>query len=249
MEEKIIGYDVREMWVKYEYDFRMGSKLVKGLSNNLYNSIFNQGDYRDVVGKAREEKGFGIIELPPMMRVGTNYPLWSDLADMLNYLRPYHCAEGKPYWVVAITVRTEDLEGESRDKGDYPWPYDPESRPDRIQSDWTLVGYDLMTEWSEGMIVPKLFPEAEAADVAELTRELNEHLLFPSIEKAVEFKTRWDTAFPEYAPHLVYGTWRVQEARYRPTWANSGDIVLGSPFIRPVTPPSNFPVIPPSDAV
>jgi hypothetical protein len=213
MEEKIIGYDVREMWVKDKYDFHMGSKLVKGLANNLYNSIFDQGDYRDVVGKDREEKGFGMIELPPFERVGRNYPLWSDLADMQNYLSPYRSAEGKPYWVIAITLRTEDLEGESRDKDTYAWPYEPEANPD---SDWVLVGYDLMTEWQEGMIVLNLLPEAEIQEVSELTRELNQYLLFPTIEKAVEFKMRWDTAFPEEAPHLVYGIWRIEETCYRP---------------------------------
>jgi len=214
MEERILGYDVREMWYKEPCDFRMGSKLVKGLADNLYNSIFDRGDYPDIVGKEREEKGFGMIELPPMSRVGINYPLWSDLADMLNYLSPYRSAEGKPYWVVAITLRTEDLERESRDR-EY-WPRDPEANPDRIQSDWVLVGYDLTSVWSEGMIVPSLSPEAKAEEVAELTRELNEYLLFPSMEKAVEFKMRWDTASPEEAPHLVYGTWRIEEARYRP---------------------------------
>jgi hypothetical protein len=46
MEEKIIGYDVREMWFKDKCDFRMGSKLVKALSNDLWSSIFDCGDYR-----------------------------------------------------------------------------------------------------------------------------------------------------------------------------------------------------------
>ena len=213
-EEKIIGYDVREMWYKEKCDFHMGSKLVKALSNYLWSSIFNNGSYRDVVGKDREELGLGMIELPPMSRVGINYPLWSDLADMLNYLSPYRCAEGKPYWVVAITLRTEDLERESRDRED--WPRDPESNPDSIQSDWVLVGYDLTTEWSENPIIGHLGPDEEAHVVSELTRELNQYLLFPTIEKAGEFKRRWDTAFPEDAPHLVYGIWRIEEARYRP---------------------------------
>jgi hypothetical protein len=202
------------MWVKYPTDFRMGNKLVKGLCDNLWNSIFDDGSYADIVGKDREEKGFGMIALPPMPRVGINYPLWSDLADMRNYLRPYRCAEGKPCWVVAQTLRTEDLERESRDRED--WPHDPESNPDRIQSDWALVGYDLRSVWSEGMIVPKLHPEAEAQEVSELTRELNPYLLFPTIEKAGEFATRWDTAFPDDAPHMVYGIWRIEETRYRP---------------------------------
>jgi hypothetical protein len=77
-----------------------------------------------------------------------------------------------------------------------------------------LVGYDVTSVWSETMITGRLDPEAE--DVAELTRELNEYGLFPSMEKADEFKTRWDTAFPDEEPHLVYGIWRVEEARYRP---------------------------------
>jgi hypothetical protein len=217
MKEKIIGYDVREMWYKQPYDFRMGSKLVKMVTDDLWSSIFFwEGDYPDVLGKRREEKGFGMIELPPMSRVGINYPLWSDLVDMQNYLSPYRCAEGKPCWVVAIIVRTEDLEGESRDTDQYPWPYDPESNPDRIQSDWVLVGYDLMTEWQEDMITLKLSPEAEAQEVSELTRELYQYGLFPNTETAGEFKMRWDTTSPEYAPHLVYGIWRIEETRYRP---------------------------------
>lgn len=217
MEEKIIGYDVREMWLKIRYGFRMGSKLVKMLSmdHTLWSSIFFwEGDYPDVVGKDREEKGFGMIALPPFARVGMNYPMWSDLADMQNYLSVYRCAEGKPYWVVAITRRTEDLEGGTRVREN--WPHDPESNPDSIQSDWVLVGYDVTDMWSDSKIAPKLFPEAVAEGVAELTRELNEYLLFRSIEKAADFKMRWDTAFPEEAPHLVYGIWRIEETRYRP---------------------------------
>ena len=54
MEEKIIGYDVREMWFENKCDFHMGSKLVKALSNYLWSSIFDW-DYRGVVGRRREE--------------------------------------------------------------------------------------------------------------------------------------------------------------------------------------------------
>jgi hypothetical protein len=217
MQEKIIGYDVREMWYKEPYDFEMGGKLLKMLSvdHTLWRPIFHHGGNQDVVGKDEEEKGYGIIELPPMSLVGVNSHLWSDLADMLNYLRPYRCAEGKPYWVVAMTLRTEDLERKSRAIGRESWPRDPESNPDSIQGDWVLVGYDVTSVWSETMITGRLGPEPE--DIAELTRELNEYGLFPSMEKADEFKTRWDTAFPDEEPHLVYGIWRVEEAHYRPS--------------------------------
>ncbi len=215
MEEKILGYDVREIWHKDKCDFRMGSKLVQALCDDLWGSIFDWG-YVDVVGEDRERIGLGMVEFPPMSRVGPNYPLWSDLGDMLNYLRPYRCAEGKPYWVVAMAVRAEDLEQKFRALDREQWPRDPEAKPDGIQSDWVLVGYDLMSVWWEDMIVPKLHPEAEAQEVSELTQELNQYLLFPTIEKAGEFKMRWDAAFPEEAPHLVHGVWRIEETRYRP---------------------------------
>jgi hypothetical protein len=69
MEERIIGYDVREMWYKEPCDFRMGSKLVKMLSvdHTLWSSIFHHGGYGDLVEKDREEKGYGMIELPPIL--------------------------------------------------------------------------------------------------------------------------------------------------------------------------------------
>ena len=53
MEEKIIGYDVRETWYKESCDFRMGSKLVKMLSvdHTLWSPIFHHGGNGDVVGK------------------------------------------------------------------------------------------------------------------------------------------------------------------------------------------------------
>ncbi len=218
MEEKIIGYDVREMWYKEPCDFGMGSKLVKMLSvdHTLWSPIFHHGGNGDLVEKDLEELAYGMIELPSMSLVGVNSHLWSDLADMLNYLSPYRCAEGKPYWVVAVTLRAEDLERKSRAIGREMWPRDPESNPDSIQGDWVLIGYDVTSVWTESMITPTLSPEAEAEDAAELTRELNEYVLFPSMEKADEFKTRWDTAFPDEAPHLVYGIWRIEETRCRP---------------------------------
>jgi len=218
MEERILGYDVREMWYKEPYDFRMGSKLVKMLTADMWSSILDYGSYPDVVGNDREELGLGMIELPPIVpRFGTSYPVWSNLADLLNYLSPYQCAEGKPYWVVAITLRTVDLEREPQYRTREDWPRDPKANPDSVQSDWVLVGYDLGSEWSLSRITQHLVSEeAEAQDVSELTRELNRYGLFPTIEKAGEFGMLWDTAFPEDAPHVVYGIWRIEETRYRP---------------------------------
>ncbi len=229
MVENIIGYDVREMWYKDSTDFQMGSKLVKMLSENrgLWCSIFNDGAWSDIVGKDREEGSFGVIEFPPESRVGINWPLWSDLAELQEYLKAYRSAEGRPAWLVAITIRAEDLASKSRaleSMGclrDTEWPERLEANPDCIQKDWVLVGYDLTNVFSDSMITARLSPGADAQKVAALTSELNEYLLFPSIEKAAEFKTRWDISpGGEQTPHLVYGIWRIEEIRYRSMYGN-----------------------------
>lgn len=217
MEEKILGYDVREMWFDDEFDFHMGSKLVKMLTADVWSSILDYGSYPDVVGNDREELGLGMIELPPIVpRFDTSYPVWSNLADLLNYLSPYRCTEGKAYWVVAITLRTVDLEREPQYRTREDWPRDPKANPDSVQSDWVLVGYDLGSEWSLSRITQHLEPSAEAQDVPGLATELNQYGLFPNIKTAGEFGMLWDTAFPEDAPHVVYGIWRIEEAHYGP---------------------------------
>ncbi|MEN6335303.1 MAG: hypothetical protein ABFE01_13720 [Phycisphaerales bacterium] len=73
-----------------------------------------------------------------------------------------------------------------------------------------------MTQWSEEMITRELSSEVEDQEASELARELNQYLLFPTMEKAREFAIRWDTTYPDDAPHLVYGIWRIEETRYRP---------------------------------
>jgi hypothetical protein len=67
MKEKIIGYDVREMWYKAPCDFGMDRKLVKMLSvdHTLWSPIFHHGGNGDVAEKDLEEKAYGIIEVPP----------------------------------------------------------------------------------------------------------------------------------------------------------------------------------------
>jgi hypothetical protein len=227
MEEKIIGYDVREMWYKDPTDFRMGSKRVKKLfaDRMLWRSIFNDDTWPAFIGKDREERGFGVIEYPPEPHVGINWPLWSDLAELREYLKAYRSAEGRPAWLVAITIRAEDLESKSRELErigwvrDTAWPESLEANPDCIQKDWVLVGYDLTDVFSDSVIPAP--SEAEAEEDAELTSVLNEHHLFPSIEKAAEFKTRWDVTCPgNTPPHLVYGIWRIEEIRYRSIYGN-----------------------------
>ena len=156
MEEKIIGYDVREMGREdtFDYDFCMGSRLAKVLSasEELWLSIFNSRSGSELVRRAHEKFACPTIDLPPMPLVGVNYPLWGHLTSLQNYLKPYCSAGGKPYWVVAITIRTRDLQQESWDRGLYPWPYEPEANPDSIQNDGVLVGYDVTSAYSASMI-------------------------------------------------------------------------------------------------
>ncbi len=66
MQERILGFDVREMWYRDQHDLVRSGRFKKMLSleGSLWGSIFNTGDYPNLAGCQREEIGLGVIELP-----------------------------------------------------------------------------------------------------------------------------------------------------------------------------------------
>jgi hypothetical protein len=214
MQERILGYDVREMWYRDQHDLVKSGRFKKMLSveGSLWGSIFDTGDYPDLAGRRREEIGLGVVELPDMAVVGMNLPLWSRLADMQNYLASRSRKTGRLYWVVAITICLRDPERELKKRKE--WPYYAETMPETTQDGWTLIGYDVTSRDSESMISPRLPPGTVPEDARELDQNLNDSMLFPSLAVAHRFRTLWDGTSPGETPHLTYGIWRVEEARY-----------------------------------
>jgi hypothetical protein len=213
MKERILGYDVREMWYEDQFDLIQRGRFKKMLSIDeyLWGSIFNTGDYRDLVGHEREKRGLGTVPLPEMLVVGMNLPFWSDLGRMLDYVRAHARRSGRRYWVVAITICLEDPERELKERIKIlEWPYYAETIPADIQSDWTLVGYDVQTFDSESLITPSLEPLTRG-ETCEFAKDLNEYMLFSDLTKADEFGRVQDADYEPGYPHMIYGIWRVAE--------------------------------------
>jgi hypothetical protein len=209
--ERILGYDVREMWHEDEFDLIKRGRFKKMLSieGSLWGSIFDTRDYPDLVGQEREKYGLGTLELPEMDVVGMNMQFWSDLGSMLDYVRERSRKSGRLYWVVAITICLEDPERELKERGE--WPYYAETIPGDIQSDWVLAGYDVATRDSESVISPCLEPLVVRGEACEFEKDLNEYMLFPKLAKADEFRRAQDAVYEIGYPHMIFGIWRVAE--------------------------------------
>ena len=212
MEEKIIGYDVREMWFKSDRDFIRDGRFKKVLSidASIWPSIFKTGDYPNITGKDREKYGLGTVELPSsLLVVGINKPLWNNLVDMQNYLKRHCNKSGRLYWIVAITICQQDSEQNLKEREE--WPYYSNTVPDTLNNDWTLVGYDVTNCISESIISPCYDFDGRTKGLFELDKNINKYMLFSNISQASVFQRIQDTIAKFDAPHLVYGIWRIKE--------------------------------------
>ena len=215
MVEKIIGYDVREMWFTDERDFIKDGRFQKVLSidASIWPSIFNTGDYPDITGKDREKYGLGKVDLPSGLSViGINKPLWDNLVNMGNYLKRHGDKSERLYWIVAITICQQDSEQKLKEREE--WPYYSNTVPDTLNNDWMLVGYDVTSCISECIISTCYDFDIRTKGLFELDKNINEYTLFSNIAKASEFKRIQDTISQSQSPHLVYGIWRIQETLF-----------------------------------
>ena len=214
MRERILGYDIREMWYEDEYEpVKQGRfKKMLSMSEDLWGSLFGPGSCPDIVGAERERLGLGTVELPELCVVGESTPLWSSLDTMLSYAQSHVAKSGRLYWVVAITIRLEDPERELQEREE--WPYYSEPVPDSLQDDWPLIGYDVTNCYSESMIVDVLGPSLETGDGRGCPRDLNPFLLFSSIDEADDFRKELDVMYEDESPHMIYGIWSVRQLRY-----------------------------------
>jgi hypothetical protein len=198
------------MWYENQFDLIKHGRFKKMLSieGSLWGSIFNTGDYPDLVGQEREKHGLGTLDLPEMGIVGMNLPFWSDLNSMLDYVRENTRRRGRLYWVVAITICLEDPERELKERTE--WPYYAETIPADIQSDWVLAGYDVTAYDSESLITPCM-ESLTSGKASDFEKDLNEYMLFSELAKADDFRRAQDADYELGYPHMIYGIWRVAE--------------------------------------
>jgi hypothetical protein len=209
MRNRILGYDVRLMRADDLHETTATARKLLSVDQSLWASAFNTGDYPDLAGREREERGLGTVKLPEFAIVGANRPFWSRLGPMVEYVEKHVPKWRRLYWVIAVTICLREPQRELKEREE--WPYLSEPVPDAVQDTWAFIGYDVTSCHSESMISPRLGCTGEPGDARGLARGLNDHLLFATIYEACEFKEELDSRYEGEAPHLVYGIWRISE--------------------------------------
>ena len=217
MKERILGYDVREMWCPVQKPSWLPIPLcfnkVMTIDSAVWGSIFNDGNYPNLQGEDREKVGLGTVELPPLAVTGLSHPLWDKLADMEDYLCNQGLHSGRKYWIVAFTLCQDDPEQELRERTErMEWPYCSEPVPDRIQLGWNLAGYDVTSRYAEGMITSHVLDVERQTPGLQV--DLNPYMLFSDLRTADRYRAIWDEEDTSLSPHLVFGIWRIRESQY-----------------------------------
>lgn len=216
----IVGFDGREM---SNYNFEgmktktptftsfLRDNIVKPLTvdSSIWPSVFNDGHFPHLSDEERKELGLGTIKLPEW--TGHNMPLWENLQQLEEYLGENDDEVIKPCWIIAITgtVQAVGLKASPDD-----WPRVESTSPGVVDSEWSLVGYDVLTKLGESGLTGSCF-EGDEANIQSVRDRwgphLNEYHLFKSVEYGLRFRDFENERYPTDSPHFVYGIWQIKE--------------------------------------
>lgn len=201
----LLGFDAREMWrgpkedlpANDEHCFFLRQDVTKQLSADtvLWTSLF-QGDEA----------------LPKPQWIGPIHSLWEDLQTLETHLQHVQNTEIKPYWIIAITLRTDQLK--STELAYWKRYRGAELiRPSLVDAEWELLGYDVADQWLLSGLTSCAFDKG--AEVEALRKKfnptLNTYHLFASIDSAMEFRALSDKRVPEHKPFFVFGLWLIKK--------------------------------------
>ncbi len=198
-EEKLIGFDAREMWTAFDPTwtperkdlFLLRTDIDKPLSTDeqVWNSVF------DVLRL--------ILSSEPMFP-----PWWESLDRLRSCLSEEPALHGKPYWVVASTrFRNDEI---PNDLGSDWTDYEPKS-PSVRSDEWQCLGLDVSDESTLSGLMNCGYDSEESRTLRRRWGpKLNERHLFDDMEQALAFRTLTDDRVREHAPFFVYGLWLVE---------------------------------------
>lgn len=200
-EERLLGFDAREMWLSFESEwsperrdsFLLRGDLKKPLSTDtmVWASVFGLDES---------------LEKPPGWEA---FDLWIDLDRMAASLDAGWGVERKAHWIIGLTLRYGTFRQGDMEMG-YPTL---DSLPMSTGSQqWTLLGYDI----SDASGLSGLSNCGYATDEVPALRErwgthLNAYHLFSDVDQAIEFKKLSDNRVREHAPFFVYGLYLVED--------------------------------------
>lgn len=203
--ERILGFDLREMW---DTDDKMARGRTSRATSFLRDGIQKPLSIDSSIWLSLLEEGL-VHGQPPF--VGGNMPLWSNLARLEDFLATRISVLRKPLWLIAITIFKEDIDRKpDRDS----WPRAICTVPREISPNWDFVGFEVCSRYNESALTGTLF-QGSSEYIDELVSRwgptLNKFHLFEKLQPAVAFRDFKDQCSNHGSPHVVYGIWRIKE--------------------------------------
>jgi hypothetical protein len=212
MEEILLGFDVREMWLAgadlwdeaRRATFLLRDDVAKPLSTDpmVWPSLFDTDQGNLVLAREYERRGLLRVATPAW--IGPNSGLWENLDQMRQYLAATWTAPPCPCAVVAISWFSHSLPAAPYG------PYRGTTTPPERDPAWERLGFDVTDGSLLSGIANTGYRLDEAADWrARWGAALNRHHLFAEPEPALAFRAASDARVPEHAPFCVFGLYVI----------------------------------------
>jgi hypothetical protein len=199
MEERLLGYDAREMWLNYQDNWSQEHRNGYLLRENLTKPLSTDNMVWDEVTELCE------IKTPDW--IGAN-SIWEDLEHLEGFLGK-HKQLVKPYWIILITWLSESPKNY---KSEYNAPCFLPVKPAKKEDSWKFLGYDISDGWLlSGLMNCGYTPPDDIESLRKKwSMHLNEYHLFEDFDIAREFRDHTDVRVKEHAPFSVYGIYLVK---------------------------------------
>jgi hypothetical protein len=216
IDEKVLGFDIRERWLPPHLlwdagrrrTFLLREDVRKPLSTDtlVWPSVFDTGKGHSLPAQKREQLHLTGIPIPEW--IGANAGIWDNLVRMhrsFSVFTAENWVASRPFTVLAITWLVAPGV-HAGDFGPYPEPTVPAIRDPA----WQLLGFDV----SDGSLTSGLSNCGYIGDEKEQLRRswapnLNVHHLFAEAEPAFRFREITDQRVSEHAPFFVFGLYSV----------------------------------------
>ncbi len=199
MEELLIGFDIREMWLpawppqrQLTYCLRPDVEKVLSADSWVWPSVF------DLEPDLRRPAGCCFVQ-----------DMWGHLKSMIEAGCAGQVDPDKLSWIIAI-VFVPDMS--TADALPF-WASEPRiPSPSALDSRWEFLGYDVADDFLlSGLSGCGYSPDTDSAQLRQQwASHLNKYHLFCDLSHAKEFRNLSDARVPEHSPFFLYSLWTVR---------------------------------------
>ena len=201
MEERLLGYDAREMWLDFKVEWDQCRKEISLLREDIQKPLSTDTMVWDEVTK--------LCKIKQPKWIGAN-DIWEDLGKLEKFVDK-HRQKLMPHWIIAITWLCE---ANNPYRSKYDVPYLTKVYPCQVQPTWEFLGYDISDMWLLSGLTNCGYTAPDDINKLKNTwsKHFNSYHLFEDFNKALEFRDLTDQRVPEHSPFSVFGIYRVHKS-------------------------------------